>query len=153
MCPVMLLRAVGSMMLLRAPAVVAMAMLTSPGFHALRLHSTAKTTCRSLPHKSIPSFAREQTASTYMRCNATTLNVICVVGIRYRSGSTIQASSERRGVAATCAFDITLRSKPIHSEGLSLPSPPLLAVRQKIGSAKRRFSMVIKDVKNGRRHA
>lgn len=122
MLPVMLLRAVGSMVLLGASAVVAMAMLASPGFHALRLHSTAKTTCRSLPHKSIPSFARGQTTGTYMRCNATTLNAIPVVGIRYRSGSAIQASSERRGVAATCTFDITLRSKPIYSESSSLSS-------------------------------
>lgn len=69
--PVMLLRAVGPMILLGGPAVVAMAMLASPGLHALRLHSTTKATARSLPHKSIPTLARGRTADTCIGWYAT----------------------------------------------------------------------------------
>lgn len=67
MLPVVLLRTMRPMMLLGAPAVVAMAMLASPGLYALRLHSTAKATVRSLPHKSIPSLARGPTTDTCTR--------------------------------------------------------------------------------------
>jgi len=116
MLPVMLLRAMRSMMLLGAPAVVAMAMLASPGLYALRLHSTTKATARSLPHKSIPSLARGRTTDT---CIATPRDVasfspnvpLCLVKIRYRLASTVQAFSERRGVAVTCTFDIPLSGR------------------------------------------
>lgn len=54
-------------MLLRGSALVAMAMLASPGLYALRLHSTAKATVRSLPHKSIPFLVRGPTMDTCTR--------------------------------------------------------------------------------------
>lgn len=108
MLPVMLLRAVGPMMLLGAPAVVAMAMLASPGLYALRLHSTTKATARSLPHKSIPFLARGRTTDTCTRCDAASSASPRQVRVRYRRASTVQAFSERRGVAVTCTLDIPL---------------------------------------------
>lgn len=64
----MRLGTVSSMMFLRSPAMMAMAMLASPRFYALRLHSPAKATAHLLPHKNIPSSTRNQTPATYMYC-------------------------------------------------------------------------------------
>lgn len=94
---------------------VAMAMLASPGFHALRLHSTAKTTCRSLPHKSIPFFARGRTG-TYDACDATTPNTIylsycaIVAGLRSRHPRNVAASRPR------APLTLRLEAKPIYAE-------------------------------------
>lgn len=48
-------RTVSTMMFLRSSAMMAMAMLASPRFYALRLHSPTKATFLLLPHKNIPS--------------------------------------------------------------------------------------------------
>lgn len=105
---------------------VAMAMLASPGFHALRLHSTAKTTWRSLPHKSIPSFAGGRTAGTYigmyiyaMRRNAattTTLKYAISLSLGYAIVAGLRSKHPRWNVAASqprAPLTLRLRSKPI----------------------------------------
>lgn len=81
MLPVVLLRAMGPMMLLGAPAVVAMAMLASPGLYALRLHSPAEATARSLPHKSIPSLARGRTTDTCTRRDSSVGSMMPVTSV------------------------------------------------------------------------
>lgn len=100
------------MMLLGASAVVAMAMLASPGLHALRLHSTAKTTCRSLPHKNIPSFGRTTGTYVYARCEATRSRsrryirqCAIVAGPRSRHPRNVAASRPRAPLTLRSAAD------------------------------------------------
>lgn len=60
-------RTVSTMMFLRSSTMMAMAMLASPRFYALRLHSPAKATALLLPHKNIPFSTRNKTPSTYTK--------------------------------------------------------------------------------------
>lgn len=99
-------------MLLRAPAMVAMAVLTSPGLYALRLHSPAKATAHSLPHKSIPSFELGRTTDTCTRRETTRSSLE-----RYPPRRTIVAvSREHRYVVASwprAQLTLRLHEKPI----------------------------------------
>lgn len=75
MLPVMRFRTMSTMMLLRSSAMMAMAMLASPRFYALRLHSPAKATALLLPHKSIPSSTRDGTPSTCTYVNVSNVKL------------------------------------------------------------------------------